>query len=123
VENLVCPGTPDVNYIHGWIELKYVKNWPKRGGVLKLDHFTPTQKAWILRRRIAGGLVFVLLCVGNEWVLFSGLQAVKYLGISDRKTLIDNCLVFWQHLPTHEEFKKWISPSVLENNAFLPTCA
>ena len=81
VENRVEYGTPDVNLVGGeWLELKWVRKAPKRGGILKIDHYTQEQKTWCERREHAGGRVFVLLKVSQEWLLFSGHIAVKYLG-------------------------------------------
>jgi hypothetical protein len=34
VENSLDNGTPDVNYTHGWLELKYLDAWPRRPGTL-----------------------------------------------------------------------------------------
>jgi hypothetical protein len=95
VENLSSVGTPDVNYVGGWIELKCLAAWPKKPEtVVKVDHFTPEQRAWILRRCRAGGKVFVILRVANDWLLFGGAQAACSLGTWTKdRTLREAALV------------------------------
>ena len=82
VENSAYPGTPDVAYIGGWIELKEKDAWPKRAETpLRLPHFTKHQRAWIRRHAHWGGTVFVLLKVGKkEWFLLHGTEAADRLG-------------------------------------------
>lgn len=91
VENPAHPGTPDVNWgglcrhtdirAEGWIELKWVRRAPRLPGtVLPLHHFTPQQRAWLLRRAARGGRVHVLLKVGPAWLLFDGKTAAEHLG-------------------------------------------
>ena len=54
VENPACPGTPDVQFIGGWIELKFREEWPKREDTtVRIEHFTPQQRVWLLRRWMA----------------------------------------------------------------------
>ena len=76
----MAPGTPDVNYCidgkEGWIELKHAREWPKRGGPLKLRHFTPEQRLWIHTRQKAGGKAFVLLKVEDDYFLFWNISEV-----------------------------------------------
>lgn len=82
VENPVYPGTPDVNYNDGWIELKWLRRWPdnaERSNVL-IPHFTPQQRVWLSRRWRKGGNAFLLLQVGLEWMLFDGDTAGKVVG-------------------------------------------
>lgn len=90
VENPIRPGTPDVNYIEGWIELKQIPAWPKRADTpVRIDHFTPQQRVWLHRRCLRGGRAHVLLLVGNkEWLLFQGEDAANHLGKIPKKQLL-----------------------------------
>lgn len=100
VENMVGPGTPDVSYIGGWIELKSADRWPPRGGPLRLDHFTKEQRAWIRRHERRGGRVDVLLRVGREWILLPGGVAASILGDATRSELIEQSCEFWSRTPS-----------------------
>ena len=90
VENPIYPGTPDLNYTCGWLELKWLRQWPTNdASVVKLDHFTREQRAWLKRRWGKGGNVFLLLQCKMDWLLFDGETAAKYVGRKNRKSLID----------------------------------
>lgn len=98
VENRANPGCPDVEFIGGWIECKWLRAWPKREDTpVRLDHpLLPTQKVWIRKRACRGGKVWVMLRCRREWFLLDGLIAVKYLGTATRVSLSNLAVKHWQ---------------------------
>lgn len=83
VENGHCyPGTPDVAYVGGWIELKELDKFPVRPTTpVRVRHFTPEQRAWHVAWEHHGGVSWVLLKVGKfDWLLFRGSVAADILG-------------------------------------------
>lgn len=107
VENPALPGTPDVNYVEGWIELKWAAKWPPRGGPLRLPHFTSEQRVWHLQRRNAGGVSWVLLQVGDEWLLFDAVDAAMGLGYIDEGHAKEIAVALSFGFP--KELLSWIS--------------
>jgi hypothetical protein len=88
VDNPRNPGTPDLNYIEGWIELKVIPNWPKRRDTLvRVDHFTSSQKIWLYNRSVAGGRADLLLQVGAEYLVIQGNRCLA-VGSLDKEDLI-----------------------------------
>lgn len=77
VENVLNAGTPDVNYTGGWIENKYIPQWPKRASTLiRLMEDRPEQAVWLYRRWISGGAAWVMLRAASHYYLFSGFDAL-----------------------------------------------
>lgn len=91
IENMVGVGTPDVEYVGGWIECKKHKAWPKKDTTpLRLGHpLLPSQKQWIRRRAACGGTVHVLIQVGMDFVLLGPGAALNLLGAATKDELID----------------------------------
>lgn len=88
IENTIGNGTPDVNYIEGWIELKWLRSWPaQKQTIMQLPHFTLGQRRWLRNRYNHGGNVWLLLQCRAEWLLFHGLDAHNYVGLTTRKGL------------------------------------
>ena len=110
VENPCHPGTPDVNYAHGWIELKAMPEFPKRPDTpLRVPHYTPQQKIWAVKRSHAGGLCWLLIMVGREWFLLDGVVAARHLGESIREQLITLSDRYWSQTPTDKEILECFS--------------
>lgn len=96
VENRVLPGTPDVNYIGGWIELKWLRAWPRgEGTTVRLPHFNQQQRNWLNRRHALGGDAWMLLQVKKEWLLFTGRDAREYVGRLTRDGLYRVARMRW----------------------------
>jgi hypothetical protein len=96
VENSILPGTPDVNYIHGWIELKYLKRWPANtDAIIKIPHYTPPQKIFAQQRVRAGGTCWFLLCVERDWILLDGVAAANLINRSTRDQLVAASWGYW----------------------------
>jgi hypothetical protein len=111
VENRVGPGTPDWNYIDGWLEAKWLRRWPKNANEspVLIDHWTIVQRRWHERRcRAAGGRTFVLLQVGREWLLFRGPEAAEYLGRGTRQVLEAAACHHWRKGLRAEELRHWL---------------
>jgi hypothetical protein len=86
IENKVAKGTPDVNYIDGWLELKWLRGWPPKGGPVAISHYTNHQRLWLKRRWARGGRAFLVLQVKTDWFVFCGCDALP-VGTLDRDQL------------------------------------
>lgn len=95
IENRVDIGMPDVLYCvkypvtrqeryTGLLELKHAPLWPKLADTtLKIEHFTLEQVRWAEEWSAAGGSVFFLLQVENEYMLFKpSHMAAIYAGLT-----------------------------------------
>jgi hypothetical protein len=109
VENSACPGTPDINYLHGWIEDKWIPTWPHRETIVRCDHFTAQQRVWHTLRSLAGGRTYVMLQVERDYLLFEGKVAAEVLGKSTQARLVANALGVWRYRLNDEEFIKIVT--------------
>lgn len=121
VENKVEKGTPDVNISTGsWIELKWQRKAPKRGGILRLDHdMTIEQRVWAIRRNHAGGKVFLLLKIKNEWLLFKGEIAAEHLGYATLETLREKAIKTWKIRINDQELREILTRDLAQEKRCL----
>ena len=89
-------GVPDINFTGGWIELKWLRRWPKNADrePVAIKCFTPAQRAWLSRRTKKGGLAWLFVKVGDDWMLFRGDWAAQNVGLVGRPGLMDGAV--WQ---------------------------
>jgi hypothetical protein len=98
VENPALPGTPDVNYVEGWIELKWLRKWPVgEDTIVRIDHFTPQQRVFHIRRRQAGGRCWFMLQCRREWLLLDGADAALNINTEwcTKAHLIELAVHYW----------------------------
>lgn len=97
VENACGRGTPDVNYVGGWIELKQQDAWPKKPETpLKLGHdLTIEQRIWLTRREDKGGIALVLIQVARDYMLLSGGVAARLIGVATQAELKAAVIRHW----------------------------
>lgn len=112
VENGCGVGTPDVNCAWGWIELKALPKAPVRETTpVRVPHFTPQQKIWLLKRDAAGGNACVLIMVGREWFMLSAAYAARHLGEAPMSELRASAVRYWSTTPTDKELLECFSKS------------
>ena len=99
VENILTAGTPDVSYgvpsHQGWIELKYMRQFPKRDTTkVKIKHWEPIQKQWIVKRGMVSGNCWMMIRVEDEIFLFSYDQTYLVEEWTKREWRM-NCSGYW----------------------------
>lgn len=107
IENRLEKGTPDVNLCGGeWIELKWQRRQPKnQNNLFVIEHYTQEQATWAARRSHVGGKVFVLLKISQEWLLFRGDEAAKYLNQTSLNELRTKAIGRWVKTLKNQELK------------------
>ena len=107
VENRVASGMPDVHYISdkgsGWIELKYVPEFPRKGR-LKIGR-RPSQWLWHETYQRHGGKSWLLIRVGRRGVILvkgdRSREIAKGISVHDVIKKSD-----WSHMGNFES-KDW----------------
>jgi len=109
IENKVRAGTPDVNYIGGWMELKWLRGWPKRDGLVLLPHYTLGQRLWLRRRGRRGGQAMLVLQVGKQWLFFDSEYSYQSVGKTEtRVDLEQNAMMHFVSGLKNKELVAWL---------------
>ncbi len=106
IENLISQeaGMPDVEYVGGWAELKWIATdkWPKRAKtVVRIEHYSDEQRAWLLRRWNFGEACWLVLQSGQEWFFWDAVKA-QAVGTLTRDELIQTANYYHKTKPTSE---------------------
>lgn len=110
-EDKLNAGVCDVSFAHdghGWLELKHSHTWPKRAGtVVRLEHFTEEQRAFLHLKGFAGGRTWLLWQVERDYLLFrwNNLTAI---GTTTRDQLYAACDRRWERRLDYAELLEWL---------------
>jgi hypothetical protein len=111
IENPIRAGTPDINYIGGWIECKRLKVWPVSADTrpVRFAHpLTKEQGLWLARRWMKGGTTLVCAQVEREWFFFSGETAKDKFGNMTRLEMREEALLYFPSGLEKERLIKWL---------------
>jgi hypothetical protein len=99
LEDNPTAGVPDLHYTlaraSGFLELKHLRDWPKRLRTpVRVASLRPAQVAWLEREALMGGRAWVLLQVGDEWLLLTpDVVRSVFEGSETKDTLIARATV------------------------------
>lgn len=122
IENAARAGCGDINYVEGWLELKWLASWPKRPETaVALPEFTPQQRVFLVKRCRAGGQARVLLRVGKSWLLIPGLWAALRLGKGATKSeIVKAAELYWLRVLDGPELVAFLSAPPKNDLSLLP---
>lgn len=99
IESSSGNGVPDITFglpkINGWIELKYVPEWPKLGKTKIKLPLRPEQKYWINCRGELSGNVWVIVRIKDTFFLLDHEQAVDACEGWTLLEWMDKCTERW----------------------------
>lgn len=93
-------GIADVSFVnnagaHGWMELKKVREWPKRlSTIVRLPHYTDHQRIFLKKKGEAGGNVWLLVKIERDVLLFDW-QVAQHVGFMNRNQLESRAHGIW----------------------------
>lgn len=91
--------------IRGWIELKRLREWPKRPATaVKIPHFTNEQRNWLIKQGRIGGNTWVLLQVERDYMLFAW-QYARFLGTYRKDEMLELCSYHSKNTLGYDSFR------------------
>lgn len=101
-EDLLSQGIPDVSFgtqgVQGWIELKSIPAWPVRSEtIVRVDHFTAQQKAFLVLRGAHSDHCWCLLSVGREHIVLFHWSVAMLVGTLNRERTLAISTEFWPY--------------------------
>lgn len=104
-------GIPDVNHIYGWIECKWLRDWPKTADthpVIFNHPLTVEQGIWLWKRRCAGGQALVAAQVSHSWFFFDGMDIRHHFNKMTRPQMIERAELYFPKGLEVERLIKWL---------------
>jgi hypothetical protein len=110
VENSAHIGTPDIYFSEGWIEIKVVKEFPKKETTpIRIDHFTATQREFLERHYRLKKNSFLFVQVEENFFLFDGFTASKEIGTLTKQGFYLKSMRVWNKKINFAELIKIIT--------------
>lgn len=107
IENMLSAGTPDCLITTGFVELKWIREWPVRASSpVRLDHYTDVQRGWLLEHWQCGGGAWLLLQVKQCWLNFEAPAAQK-VGFLTKEELFATATNSSFVKPTSDQLCAW----------------
>lgn len=109
-EDSVTLGIPDISFgidgIGGWIELKYLKNWPKQKNTkVKIHHLTMLQCKWLYSRGLTSGNCWIFVQIEKDYLLYPWNQAYCLRnGDWTKAEMFENAYGHWKNKLNIDEF-------------------
>ena len=86
-----------VNGINGWIELKYLPDFPRRSTTpVRFRNFTDEQRDWLTQRGRYGGYCWMLAQINRDYLLFDH-TVIESVGAVPKKELIGMAVGHWEY--------------------------
>lgn len=112
-EDKLSRGIADVSFCqegrHGWMELKWVADWPARDStIIRIPHYSTEQKAFLDIKGKAGGNTWLFLQIGSDHLLFD-FQAAQTVGDVPKAELIDLAEGgYWERRLKYDELAQYM---------------
>lgn len=106
-------GFPDMNYVGGWIECKYLQYWPKYCDTrpVRFKHpWTKVQQLWAMRRIRCGGTVILCAKVGTkDWFFWECTPELRKLfGNATRPVMVQTASLHLGSGLNSERLIEWL---------------
>lgn len=110
IENHMRAGTPDINYIDGWIECKWLQAYPKNiNNSIRFKHtLTQGQKLWLCSRAKRGGVALVCCKISKDWYVFDAFTAYANFDKMNKEDMIEKSIYHSIGKLDKERFLAWL---------------
>ena len=109
IESSTAPGIPDLFYsnrnVCGWIEFKYIIDWPKKSNSIVPIKITNHQKLWIKKWDSPGCHVFLMLKIAQDSMIFNS-HKILCINSYARRELVECALQNWHKRTDYQELFK-----------------
>lgn len=116
-EDAYSEGIPDISFamfgLNGWIELKIAHFPVLKDTPINLDHLTPNQVNWLIKRGNKGKGCFLLVKVDETFYLFSHALARPLRAGLTKEQYDINCVAKWDGTMIKEEFIDAVTSSMV----------